>query len=65
MYQVLFLKSSVWHNLGLKPGLPVHWRTHYPLGQWAGYKYTHKYTLSLKNEIATPFYHKIVLHKYI
>ena len=26
----------VWHDLGLNPGLPDHWRTLYPLGQWAG-----------------------------
>ena len=34
--QVPFLKSLVWRDLGLNPGLPVHWRTLYPLGQWAG-----------------------------
>ena len=28
-YQVPFLKSLVWLDLGLNPGLPDHWRTHY------------------------------------
>ena len=28
----------VWLDLGLNPGLPDHWRTLYPLGQWAGAK---------------------------
>ena len=28
--QVPFLKSSVWCDLGLNPGLPDHWRTLYP-----------------------------------
>ena len=32
-YQVSFLKSLVWRNLGLNPGLPDHWQTLYPLGQ--------------------------------
>ena len=32
-YQVPFLKSLVWRDLGLNPGLPDHWRTLYPLGQ--------------------------------
>ena len=27
----------VWPDLGLNPGLPDHWRTLYPLGQWAGF----------------------------
>ena len=31
-----FLKSLVWHNLGLNPSLPDHWWTLYPLGQGAG-----------------------------
>ena len=31
------LKSFVWRDLGLNPGLPDHWRTLNPLGQWAGY----------------------------
>ena len=31
-YQVLFLKSSVWRDMGLHPGTPNHWRTLYPLG---------------------------------
>ena len=26
--------------MGLKPGFPDHWWTHYPLGQWAGYENT-------------------------
>ena len=30
------LKSLVWLDLGLNPGVPDHWRTLYPLGQWAG-----------------------------
>ena len=34
-YKVPFLKSLVWCNLGLNPGLPGHWRTLYPFGQWA------------------------------
>ena len=29
----------VWRNLGLNPDLPDHWRTIYPLGQWACYIY--------------------------
>ena len=33
-YQVPFLKSLVWGNLGLNPGLPDHWQTLYPLGQY-------------------------------
>ena len=32
-YQVPFLKSLVWLDLGLNPGLPDNWRTFYPLGQ--------------------------------
>ena len=32
-YQVQFLKSLVWRNLGLNPGLPDHWWTLYSLGQ--------------------------------
>ena len=35
-HQVPFLKSLVWCHLGLNPGLPDHWQTLYPLGQWAG-----------------------------
>ena len=35
-YQIPFLKSLVWLNLRLNPGLLDHWRTLYPLGQWAG-----------------------------
>ena len=31
-YQVRFLKSLVWRDLRLNPGLPDHWRTPYPLG---------------------------------
>ena len=31
---------EVWCDLGLNPGLPDHWRTLYPLGQWAGSSYT-------------------------
>ena len=31
-------KSLVWLGLGLNPGLPDHWRTLYPLGQWVGIK---------------------------
>ena len=34
MYQVPFLKSLVWRDLGLNPGLSDHWRTHYSLEQW-------------------------------
>ena len=33
-YQVPFFKSLVWLDLGLNPGLPDHWQTLYPLGQW-------------------------------
>ena len=29
-YQEPFLKSSVWHDLGLNPGLSDHWQTLYP-----------------------------------
>ena len=32
--QVPFLKSLVWRDMGLNPGLPDHWQTLYPLGQW-------------------------------
>ena len=35
-YQVPFLKSLVWRDLGLNPGLPDHWWTLCPLDQWAG-----------------------------
>ena len=38
-YQVPFLKSLVWRDLGSNPGLPNHWQTLYPLGQWAGLEY--------------------------
>ena len=31
-------KSLAWRDLGLNPGLRDHWRTLYPLDQWAGYK---------------------------
>ena len=34
-YQVVFLKSFVWPDLGLKPGLTYHWQTLYPLDQRA------------------------------
>ena len=34
-----FLKSLVWLDLGLNPGLPDYWRTLYPLGR--GYKRIH------------------------
>ena len=34
-YQVPFLKSLVWRDLGLNLCLLDHWRTLYPLGQWA------------------------------
>ena len=34
--QIPFLKSLVWRDLGVNPGLPDDWGTHYPLGQWAG-----------------------------
>ena len=30
-YLVPFLKSLIWLDLGLNPGLPDHWRTLYPL----------------------------------
>ena len=32
-----FFKSLVWLDLGLNTGRPDHWRTLYPLDQWAGY----------------------------
>ena len=32
-YQVPFLKSWVWRDLGLNPGPPDHWQTLYPLSQ--------------------------------
>ena len=38
-YQVPFLKSLVWRDLGLNPGLPDHWRTLYSLGQLTSKKY--------------------------
>ena len=31
----------VWRDLGLKPGLPDHWRTLDPLDQWADIKWNH------------------------
>ena len=31
------LKSLVWCDLGLNPGLPDRWRTLYQLDQWDGY----------------------------
>ena len=31
----IFFKPLVWLDLGLNSGLPGHWRTLYPLGQWA------------------------------
>ena len=37
--QVPFLKSLVWCDLGLNPGLPDHWWTLYPWDQWTGYIY--------------------------
>ena len=30
------IKSLVWRNVGLNPGLPDQWRTLYPLRHWAG-----------------------------
>ena len=30
-------ESLVWRDLGLNPNLPDHWRTLYPLDQWAGW----------------------------
>ena len=38
-YQVPFLKSLVWCDLGLNHCLLDHWWTLYPLGQWASYIY--------------------------
>ena len=35
-YHVPFLKSLVWRELVLNPGLTDHWLTLYPLGLWAG-----------------------------
>ena len=35
MFNIL-LKSLVWRDLRLNPGLPDHWRTLYPRGQWSG-----------------------------
>ena len=40
-HQVPFLKSLVWHDLGLNPGLPDHWQTLYPLGVTAIYCFGH------------------------
>ena len=37
-YQVPFLKSLVWYDLGLNPGLLDHWRTLYPLDQYQSNK---------------------------
>ena len=45
------LKSSIWRDLGLNPGLPDHWQTLYPLDQWAGIYIWHivaKVLLALK-----------------
>ena len=33
-YQVQFLNSLVWRDLGLNPGPPDHWRTLYPQARW-------------------------------
>ena len=57
-YQVPFLKSLVWRDLGLNPGLPDHWRTLYPLGQWAGYylKEMKKFTNFLVNFLEIFFF---------
>ena len=33
-YQVPFLKSLIWRDLGLNPGLSDHWRTLYPLDHY-------------------------------
>ena len=43
-YQVPFLKSLLWRDAGLNPGLANHWWTLYPLDQWAVYIHvlTHK-----------------------
>ena len=35
-YQVTFLKSLIWRDVGLNSGLPDHWRTLYPQDQLAG-----------------------------
>ena len=48
-YQVPFLKSLVWLDLGLNPGLPDHWRTLYLLDQWAGLYLIYIYLLLLYN----------------
>ena len=42
-YQKPFFESLVWLDLGLNPGLPDHWRTLYPLDQWAGQIYIYIY----------------------
>ena len=54
-----FLKSLVWHDLGLNPGLPNHWQTLYPLGQWAGvcvYIYIYIYIFLLLAPLSDVFY---------
>ena len=48
-----FFKSLVWRDLGLNLSVLSHWRTFYPLGQWAGYIVWLKYFL-----INTSFYHQ-------
>ena len=40
-YQILFLKSLVWRDLGLNPDLPDHWQTLYPLGMSRLHTHTH------------------------
>ena len=49
-HQVLLFECLVWHDLGLYPGLPGHWRTRYQLfhGQTTIYIY-------IINKIATGF----------
>ena len=47
-YQVPFLKSLVWCDLGLNPGLPNHWWTFYPLSLYI-YIYIYIYHFSLEN----------------
>ena len=76
-YQVASLKSLVWRDLGLNPGLPDHWRTLYPLGQWAGshpywfpwksYKCKQRYLLSISETefilfIEWPLWFHQILH---
>ena len=58
-YQVLFLKSLVWHDLGLNTGLPDQWRTLYPLDQW--YIYVVNFSSQIVGLLSIIFFHSVPL----